>query len=334
MEKTKPEKKIHTVPAHINPTTELKIGLPIDSNEYAASYLKNVTHGVVYQMKLLTWVTWKLMCQNNAKIGNWWLAAEVADARGFHDLVLKYDTPKTDGSTSDKKYMYRFMQIKHKRSLQKGGEITDYFLTSQNKLHRQGSLFYLFRAYLNMLGSFENITPDQIEDLTIFTNMNISGFTFLVPVKNDGLYDFEGKGKRYRLDTGVLLKKPGIMVCLYGILKKEVIKIEGNDEDIIRGFLRKLVFSVSQPPEHELEELIIAEMGKTFNTPQIFYDNLYKNIINWFLVYNGGKAPYLTENHVMKYLKETQDILCQAKNIEMLVEPMSKLSDKFKLLSL
>lgn len=282
----------------------------------------------MYQMKMLTWVAWKLTCQNDANINKWWLATEVSKARGFHDLVLKYatnGTPNRDGSISNEKYMYRFMQIKHKTTLEKNANITNYHLTSQNKVHRQCSLFYLFRSYVNMLGSFEKITPDQIIDLTIFTNMKINAFKFLVPVENDKLYGFEGKGKRYRIDIKVLRKEPGIMICLYHIKP---------DDNIIYGFLNKLVFAVCQPSEFELEELMIEEMGKTFNAPQIFYDNLYKNIINWFLVYNDGRAPYLTENHVMKHLKDMQDILWKIKATEILVDPVSKLSDKLKLLSL
>ncbi|KYQ57530.1 hypothetical protein ALC60_03492 [Trachymyrmex zeteki] len=268
------------------------------------------------------------MCQNDASISNWWLATEVRNALGFHDLVLKYaiNDVKGDGSISNKKYMYRFMQIKHKRSLQKNSNITSYHLLSQNKLHRQGSLIYLFKAYVNMLDSFEGITPDQILDLTIFTNMNMEAFTFLVPVENDKLYGFEGKGKRFRIDIKALKKVPRIMVCLYNI--KE-------DENIISGFLRKLVFMVCQPSEHELEELIVADMGKTLiNTTQIFYDNLYKNIINWFLIYDAGKAPYLTEDRVVEHLKKIEAVLKKAKNTEIFVDPVSNLSDKLKLLFL
>ncbi|EGI65312.1 PREDICTED: uncharacterized protein LOC105146196 [Acromyrmex echinatior] len=308
---------------------DAKVAVAIDSdNQYAASYLKTgSTRGVVYQLKLLTWVAWKLMCQKDARISNWWLATEVRNARGFHDLVLKYavNDIKEDGSISDKKYMYRFMQIKHKRSLTKNSNITSYHLLSQNKLHRQGSLIYLFKAYVNMLGSFE-ITPDQILDLTIFTNMNIEAFNFLVPEENDRLYGFEGKGKRYRIDIRELKKNPRIMVCLYNI--KE-------DENIIFGFLRKLVFMVYQPSEHELEELIVADMGKTFNTPQIFFDNLYKNIINWFLIYDAGKAPYLTKDSIKEYLKKSEAVIKEVKNTEIFVNcPVLNLSNELQLLSL
>ncbi|KYN12505.1 hypothetical protein ALC57_15232 [Trachymyrmex cornetzi] len=283
---------------------------------------------MVYQVKLLTWIAWKLMCQKDVRISNWWLATEVRNALGFHDLVLKYaiNDIKGDGSISDKKYVYRFMQIKHKRSLTKNSNITRCHLLSQNKLHRQGSLIYLFKAYINLLDHFKEITPDQILDLTIFTNMNIEAFNFLVPVDNDGLYGFEGKGKRYRIDINALKKVPRIMVCLYNI--KE-------DDDIIIGFLRKLVFMVCQPSEHELEELIVADMGETFNTPQIFYDNLYKNMINWFLIYDAGKAPYLTKDLVKKHLKKTEAVMKEVKNTEIFVDcPVLNLSDELKLLSL
>lgn len=266
------------------------------------------------------------MCQKDANVGNWWLATEVRNARGFHDLVLKFSTNDTpNGSISGEKYKYRLMQIKHKTSLQKNANITNYHLTSKNKVHRQCSLFYLFRSYVNMLDTFEKITPDQIVDLTVFTNMNINPFKFLIPVESDKLYGFEGKGKRYRLDIKALQKEPGIMISLYGI--KE-------NDSIIFGFLNKLVFAVCQPSEPELEKLIVEEMGKTFNVPQIFYDCVHKNIIDWFLVYDNGKAPYLTEDSVMKYLKDAQDMLWEAKTSEMLVDSVSKISDKFKLLSL
>ncbi|KAL6264458.1 hypothetical protein P5V15_004567 [Pogonomyrmex californicus] len=310
------------VPAHTKCATT--------DDQYAASYLKTGSmRGVMYQMGMLTWASWRLTCQKDANIRNWWLAAEVRDARGFHDLVLKYSTngaPKEDGSTSDgEKYMYRFMQIKHKTSLQKNATITDYHLVSKHKLHRQSSLFYLFRAYLNLLGNYEKITPEQIVDLMIFTNMNIKPFKFLVPVENDPLFGFKGKGKRYRLDINALRKEPGIMIAMYNI---------NQDEKIIVGFLKKLVFVVCQPSEPELEELIVEDMGQTFNSPEIFYDNLYKNIINWFLVYKDGRAPYLTENHVMEYLKKTQDTLWEARKSGMLVDPVSKLSEKLKFLHL
>lgn len=301
------------------------------NDQYAASYLKTgCMGGIMYEMKILTWVTWRLMCQSDPRIDKWWLATEVTNARGFHDLVLKYstsDTLKEDGSTSDTKYMYRFMQIKHKRSLERNANITNYHLTSMNKFHRQCSLIYLFKSYLGILGNFEKITPDQIVDLTIFTNMDINAFHFLVPVKNDRLFGFKGKGKTYRIDIKALQKEPGIMMWLYHVK---------TDENIIFGFLKKLVFVVCQPSEHELEKLIVEEMRKTFNVPQIFYDNLYKNIIDWFLIYDAGKAPYLTENHVMKYLKETETTLKKANEAKMYVDSssVSKLSDKLKLLSL
>lgn len=268
------------------------------------------------------------MCNKDASIGNWWLATEVCNARGFHDLVLKYatdGTPNRDGSTSDGKYMYRFMQIKHKTSLNKNASITSYHLTSKHKMHRQGSLIHLFKSYVNMLDNFEKITPDQIMDLTVFTNMNIDAFKFLVPVENDKLYGFEGMGKRFRIDIRVLQKVPGIMIALYHIKP---------DDKIILGFLRKLVFATCQPSEPELEELIVKEMGKTFNAPHIFYDNLYKNIINWFLIYDSGKAPYLTEKRIMEHLKDMRDKLQEAKKTETFVDPVSKISDKLKSLSL
>ncbi|XP_012535871.1 uncharacterized protein LOC105836407 [Monomorium pharaonis] len=311
--------KIHTTAIAIEP-----------NDQYGASYLKTgIMHGIMFEMKILTWVTWKLMCQSDPKIGRWWLATEVSKARGFHDLVLKYIPHNTeaDGSTSETKYMYRFVQIRHKRSLQKHAHITSYYLTSTNKFHRQGSLIYLFKSYVNMLGNFENITSDQIADLTIFTNMDINAFSFLVPVNNDKLYGFEGKGKRYHIDIKILQKEPGIIIQLYNIK---------NDEKIIFDFLKKLVFMVCQPSEHEMEKLIVEEMRKTFNVPQIFYDNLYKNIIDWFLIYDDGKAPYLTENDVTKYLKETEATLEKAKETKTYVgsSSVSKLSKKLRLLSL
>jgi len=155
--------------------------------------------------------------------------------------------------------------------------------------------------------------------------MNINAFKFLVPVENDKLYGFEGMGKKYRIDIKVLQKQPGIMIYLYRIKP---------DDKIIFGFLRKLVFATCQPSEPELEKLIVKEMGKTFNVPHIFYDNLYKNIINWFLVYDSGKAPYLTEKRIMEHLKDLEDILREAKKAEIFVDPVSKISNKLKLLSL
>jgi len=156
--------------------------------------------------------------------------------------------------------------------------------------------------------------------------MNIEAFNFLVPVENDRLYGFEGKGKRYRIDIKALKKVPRIMVCLYNI--KE-------DENIISGFLRKLVFMVYQPSEHELEELIVADMGKTFNTPQIFYDNFYRNVINWFLIYDAGKAPYLTKDHIKEYLKKTEAVIKEVRNTEIFIDcPVLNLSNELQLLSL
>ncbi|XP_011868800.1 PREDICTED: uncharacterized protein LOC105562508 [Vollenhovia emeryi] len=311
----------------------------IDSNsQYAAAYLKTgTTSGVMYELKILTSVAWKLMCSNDASIDKWWLATEVANARGFHDLVLKYSTNgKPNGSTSDGKYMYRFMQIRHKKSMH-NAKFKKCHLTSMHKLHRQGSLIYLFKSYVNMLDTYEKITPDQIVDLTIFTNMGNADLHFLVPVENDRLYGFKGIGKTYRIDIKVFQKQPLIMVCLQNIISKKTdmpARKTQRDDEIIFDFLRKLVFALDQPSKPELEKLIVEEMGKTFNVPQIFYHHLYKNIIDWFLIYNKGTAPYLTEDSVMQYLKDAQDLLWEAKKTEMLVDPVSKIADKLNLLSL
>lgn len=280
--------------------------------------------GVVYEMKMLTWVAWKLMRQDDRRIGKWWLATEVSKARGFHDLVLKYIPNDSKGSSDVK---YRFMQMKHKTSLEKYSDINDSYLISKNKLHRQGSLIYLFKSYVNMLNSFENIKPDQILDLTIFTNMNIKAFRFLIPRGNDKLYGFEEKGKRYRIDINEIRKTPGIIPALMNI---------NPDENIIFGFLKKLIFAVSQPSEHELEKFIIKDMETVYNVPQIFYNSLYKNIIDWFLIYTNGKAPFLTKTHVEKYLKDTEIILEQIMEtcVDSPSKQAAKLPDKLKLLSL
>ncbi|KAL0125511.1 hypothetical protein PUN28_004548 [Cardiocondyla obscurior] len=300
-----------------------KYSIVIRHGLFAASYLKTgCLQGAVYQLKILVCTAWRLGFNKNHKIKNWSIGTEVRYARGFHDLVLKYDKPNKGEDNSSGKSLYRFVQIKHKSS-KKNTNITNYHLTSKNKLHRQCSLIYLFKSYVNMLGQFENITPEQIVDLIIFTNMSIAPFKFLVPVTDDVIFGFEKVGKKFRIDIKALMKEPGILICLYNI---------NSNQAIINGFLKKLMFLVCQPSEMELENQIIKEMGETFIIPQIFYDKLYQSIINWFLVYEDGKAPYFTEKDVKKCLEETEDIYRQIK--EMKTDSILNLSNKLASLTL
>ncbi|EZA51197.1 hypothetical protein X777_09874 [Ooceraea biroi] len=198
---------------------------------------------------------------------------------------------------------------------------------SEKHIERQYSLIYLFKSYLNMLKKFEGITPDQIVDLTIFTNKDIGALKFLVPVAKDGIFDFEGKGKRYRMDIPMFQIDSRMLTCLRQVR---------SDDALILGFLKKLVFAVGQPCEPELEELITRDMGRLYRFPDFFYNDLYKSIIEWFLSYDNGKAPYLTKRHVTENLAKTHHMLLQAKNVEEVftTNALSKLTDEMKSLSL
>jgi len=293
-----------------------------EGTEYAASYLKTgIMRGVTYQMKLLTWVAWKLV--SDASVSDWWLATEVRNARGFHDLVLKYaDSKANEGDISDKKYLYRFVQIKHKTNLNVS-KISVCHLMSQTKIERQYSLIYLFKSYLKMLKEFEHITPDQIVDLTVFTNKDIGALKFLVPVERDDLFGFATRGKRYRMDLNMFQINSRMLNCLRAVTSNDI---------HIFDFLKKLVFAVDQPSESELEELIVTDMAKFYSFPQIFYNDLYKNIIEWFLIYNNGKAPYLTEKHVKEHLRNAHCMLLRARDAEtvLFTTSISKLMDNIK----
>lgn len=286
--------------------TELK-DLCVTPIEYEAAFLKNgILRGITYQVKILTWATWKLMTKKDAS--KWWIGSEVFKAWGFHDLVLKYYDG--DGNTSDKKCMYRFVQIKHMSRLSGGRKISIHNLISKETLHRQYSLVYLFKSYINIINKFENITAEQIVDLMVFTNRNIHSLLFLVPMDNDDIFSFQGKGKRYRFDVD-MLKKNGnnnvIIDCL-----RQISSIEKHMWD----FLSKLIFVVNQPSEPELEKLIVENMGQVFCTPQLFYNDLYKNIFEWFLVLQNNIAPYLTKEHVMEHLKKMEDMLSVEKKAD------------------
>jgi len=295
-----------------------------EETEYAASYLKTgIMRGVTYQMKLLTWVAWKLV--SDASVSDWWLATEVRNARGFHDLVLKYidnNVVANEGDVSNRRYLYRFVQIKHKMNLNIS-KISVRQLMSQTKVERQYSLIYLFKSYLMMLQKFEHITPDQIVDLIVFTNKDIGALKFLMPAERDDLFGFAARGKRYRMNLSMFKINSKILNCLREVMPNDV---------FIFDFLKKLVFAVDQPSESELEKLIIADMAKFYSLPQIFYNDLYKNIIEWFLIYNDGKAPYLTEKHVKEYLRNAHYMLLKAKDAETLLftTSISKLMDNIK----
>lgn len=283
--------------------------------------------GITYQVKILTWVAWKLLQQDPNVHQAWYLGTEVGNAVGLHDLVLKYKDKELNGhcnrNTSHDKWMYRFVQIKHKLVVKKDNKIMVMDLKSKQKKN-QHSLIYLFQSYMNMLGNFEKITPEQIRDMTIFTNRHIKNIKFLVQVDSDKIFGFEEKGKRYSIDLDLLsTHNPGIMESLR--------KITPNDV-LIRDFLSKLRFAVDQPSECEVEGLIMKEMSKFCQVPQMLYNNLYKNMLDWFLIYHDGKAPYLTIEHLVQYMKNTQDILqkCNTKTSE----DISKIIDSILLVHL
>lgn len=241
------------------------------------------------------------------KISKWWLGSEVYEARGFHDLVLRYvNDAVEEGEASDKKYMYRFVQIKHMACLTGGIKICMSHLLSLEKEQCQYSLMYLFRSYVQMINRFEKITPEQIVDMTVFTNRNInSSLQFLVPIDEDEIFGFEKKGKRYRFDVNALRTMSNPII--------KYLRTISTNETYVWDFLSKLIFAVGQPSEPELEELIIQDMGKIFNAPQIFYNDLYKNVIDWFLILERGHAPYLTEERVKNQLKKLEDMLLAGK---------------------
>ncbi|XP_032684138.1 uncharacterized protein LOC116850227 [Odontomachus brunneus] len=295
---------------------------PERDDQFAAAYLKQgITHGITYQVKILTWVVWKLLRNSDASIRNWYLGTEVRNARGFHDLILKYDIDNMANGISDTastRRVYRFVQIKHKLCLDNKAKITLGSLKSKQKKN-QYSLIYLFKSYLNMLGNFEKIKMEQILDMTVFTNINIHSINFLVPVNEDPIFNFEGKGKRYRIDFGMVQQNPCVMERLRQVMPNDM---------IIYDFLRKLVFAVDQPSEFELEDRIVGEMAKVFSVPQIFYNDLYKSMIKWFLIYNVGTAPYLTEKQVLQYLFDAQNTFLRAKKSELYTKEMSALSEQ------
>lgn len=289
-------------------TNNINIAESEHKDQYTAAFLKNgIIRGITYQIKILTWVTWKMLSKKDAS--KWWLGTEVRDARGFHDLVLRYvnNAVDGDGKTSDKKYMYRFVQIKHMTCLTGGMKIDLRRLLSPDKEYCQYSLIYLFKSYMHMIDKFEKITPEQILDMTVFTNRDINtSLDFLVPVKRDEIFDFEEKGKRYRFDLDALRKTPNVII-------ERLRTMSRHDETRVWSFLSKLVFAVGQPSEPELEGLITKDMGKIFNTPQIFYNDLFKNVMDWFLILEKGNAPYLTEEYIKKHLEKMVDMLLAEK---------------------
>lgn len=297
------------------------VNAPELKEHYAAAYLKNgVTRGITYQMKMLTWVAWNLGRRED--INDWLLATEVRNARGFHDLVLKYKTGRNDD-----KYTYRFVQIKLKMS-KKTTRINVNTMTSGIKSERQFSLMYLFKSYLNIIAHFENINPAQIKDFIIFTNRGIGeSLKFLIPMnKNDEIIGFEKKGKQYRIDACMVQAEHAIMKAL---------RQNYSNDGVILDFLKKVVFMVDQPPEPELEKLITEEIGKVYNAPQIFYNDFYKNITEWFLIYeNGGKAPYLTQQCVIRYLANTIRMLADAREMKSIHAVDQFVLDKLQYLSL
>lgn len=292
---------------YTNFTNTNTINFTEHEDQYRGAFLKNgIIRGITYEVKFLTWATWKMISKKNAS--KWWLGSEVYEARGFHDLVLKYvnDAVDEDGKTSDKKYMYRFVQIKHMACLTGGTNISLHHLLSLQREQCQYSLMYLFKSYVKMIGKFEKITPEQIVDMTVFTNRNInSSLKFLVPIDNDDIFSFEGKGKRYRFNLDVLRTIPNMIITS--------LRTISNNETYIWDFLSKLVFAVDQPSEPELEELIVKDMGRVYNTPQIFYNDLFKNVLDWFLILEKNHAPYLTEERVRNQLKKLEDMLLAEK---------------------
>jgi len=268
--------------------------------EYKAAYSKTVTHGIIYQIKLLTWVAWQLT--KDASMSDWKLAAEMCNAHGFHDLILKYadnNVVANEDSVSNTRYLYRFVQIRHKLKVCK---MSARKLTSKAKYaERQFNLIYLFKFYLSLLEKFKS---DQIVDLTIFTNNDIGRIEFLVPEEREDLFGFAARGKRYRINVG-MFKSSKLIDMLHEVR---------HEDNLISDFLKKLIFAVNQPSESELEELIVRDIGKIYAFPEMYYNNLYKYMIQWFLVYKNQKAYYLTQKHIEKNLENIEKYLRDIEN--------------------
>ncbi|XP_029176575.1 uncharacterized protein LOC114944697 [Nylanderia fulva] len=271
-------------------------------------FKNGIVRGITYQVKMLICTAWKMMTKKDAN--EWWLGTEVLKTWGFHDLVLKYNNVDKDGQISNQKCLYRFVQIKHMSCLTGGLKISISNLLSTNILYRQYSLLYLFKSYISMLDNFEMITADQIVDLMVFTNRDINAISFLVPLDKDEIFGFEGKGKRYRFDLDMLRNEAKFKVIL------DRLRGISSNETHLWNFLSKLVFMVDQPSEPELEKFIVEDMGKVFCNPQLFYNDLYKNIFEWFLVLENNTAPYLTKNCVTEHLKKFDDMLSAEKRTD------------------
>lgn len=243
----------------------------------------------MYTTQMITMLAWKLMRKDK------WNLVMKMNAHGFHNLVLEY---KDEGEPG---YMYRLIQFE---SMIINNEMTINTLLSTAEDKKEFNLIELFKVYKATL---EKITPADKIDVIIFSRRNIRNddLDFFEEMDHiDQTIGFDTWGKQYRIQIHIIENKEDIMTSLRNIC---------GDDQIIRNFLRSLIFMTAQPHVLIMEALLNLDIGKVFKVSQIFYNKLYKEINYWsHLNKENDGSVYLSKFYIQEYLEQTEILLLKA----------------------
>ncbi|XP_065220433.1 uncharacterized protein LOC135845648 [Planococcus citri] len=270
---------------------------------YDAGGLKHFLHGISYQSKLLIHI---LKCGlRHQKSANkrylFDIGTEVNAAEKFDDIVFRYKN-----NPRDQKYIYRFVQAKHKIDNTKVlGE--DDLLSQEEK-----GEFRLSKYFVSFLRIRKNsfFRGAELRDFTICTNISLNKSledSCFEPVnRDDGIFDFE-IGKHLKLNWEKFPKKDELKSALENesdckklakrfaecIMKGSVINFKDYLFKLYHRALRMHVIEVKNKKQaakkHDKENYVVATLYENF----VDEKNLSPSVQNFrnvfFREYRGRK---------------------------------------------
>jgi hypothetical protein len=244
------------------------------SSGASSSPLKTRTtnHGSLFQLKL----SMLFLIKGITAKYKFHLGTEIADQGGkFDDVLFKYEaSPSGQG-----KWLFRFLQAKHKQNENKNRITSDAILDDNNG---DFSISKYFRSYCReIIHGSEGRLPEEIEDVVICTNINFNESNLnaygieLVPHKNlsDKILNFEKlpSGKiplRYKLkNTGVVRK------ILLECSKKS--KLHSLAAKLVDCETKKFPLSINDEPIKNCHLALVKEKVIDLKTSRLHSDFIY-----------------------------------------------------------
>ncbi|XP_065223552.1 uncharacterized protein LOC135847779 [Planococcus citri] len=254
-------------------TEDLKSELE-ETEKYKTARLKNLLHGIDYQLKLLIY-----FIQRGLKQYTFALATEMADAANFDDLVFRY---RKNGE-----WVYRFLQAKHIRDINKK-KITDTDLLCDVQGNNNFGLKKYFESF-RKIKTHETFKNGKFEDFIICTNIGVENNDYFKSVEEiDEILNFKKtNAKLLKFDFTKFPEKEKL---------KSILVNSAHDvlEDEMTDFFDKLVFAVDMPNEERLGKIIAKNMSREFNLKDsaLVANDLYIRVLNWM----KSKEGYFFKN--------------------------------------